>query len=315
MYGIDQPSAEHPMKKRLLALALCAAPTLALSTPAEAARPAEVNAEQSAPVTLRLMLQRGLTRSYTFEGQLTREGLEGTAGNVANLEASLRYTFEVQSVADDGTVDIAASLTEPVMRYAVNEEEEGSDDLFTSVRDARLTVRAATDGSLRERSGTIDTRTVNPDIGSFLQDAFNQLWIQFPQEPVAAGDSWMQVVPLTLGATASGIEAAVNARYTFAGFADVDGVNTAVIDVQYATEIDGNMSVGAASRLLRVVGRGTGTGHILFDPARGVITEMAVDNGSVLTATETNGRRSTQAVSSSASLTLDAPRPDEDSGN
>ena len=253
------------------------------------------------------MLQRGLTRSYTFEGQLTREGLEGTAGDVANLEASLQYTFEVQSVADDGTVDIAASLTDPVMRYAVNEEEEGSDDLIAGVRDARLTVRAATDGSLRERSGTIDTRTVNPDIGGFLQDAFNQVWIHFPQEPVAAGDSWMQVVPLTLGSTASASRPwstrATLRRLRGRRRREHRGHRRAIRD-RDRRKHERRRRV----RLLHVVGRGRHGAHPVRPCARRH-AEMAVNNGSVLTA-ETNGRRSTRR-SRAAPLALDAPRPDE----
>lgn len=292
------------MRTHLFAAALSAAPLLLLASPAEAARPEQVDSDRSGAVPLRFTLQRGQSRAYTLTGRQTREGLEGTAGDISDLDVSLSYTYEVQSVGDDGTADIAASLTGAEVSYAINGEEEETDEILSGIRDARLTLRAADDGSLRERNGSVDTRIVSPDIGSFLQDTFSQVWVQFPEEPVSIGDSWLQVIPLSLSDSAPDLEANINVRYTLAGFANVGGAEHAVIDAEYSTEIDGNMAFGPGGRLLRVVGRGIGEGHILFNPAAGAVSEIHVESGTVLTATETNGRRTARAFSTESTLRL-----------
>lgn len=282
------------------------AASLALSVPgvAHADYPETVTTERSAAVSLAHSLQRGQSATYTIRGSQVREGLENTPGNVATFSCSVPYTWEVQSVDDAGLAQVANSLTNPDVSWVVNGEAEPAGGIVDGIRAARLTQRVARDGTVSDASGAIDTREVNPDAGNFLSDAIAFAWIQFPDEPVAIGDSWLQTIPLQLGAGTQELQATVAARYTLNGFAPWGDGEVAVIDADYTITIDGTMSTSATSgRVLRVVGRGQGDGYVLFDAGAGRLREVSLRSGMILTATENSGRRTSQAYSNTVTVT------------
>jgi hypothetical protein len=289
------------MLKRFAVATLLASSVVVVPMPTSAAYPEAVTTTRTTPVALQYRLQRGQSARYTITGSQIREGLEGTPGNVSTFSFTIPYTWEVQSVDDAGRALVASSLTSPNLSWVVNGESEDTRGIADGILSARLTHRVSPTGSVSERSGTIDTNIVTPDAGTFLADSLAASWIEFPEQPVGIGDSWLQTVPLEMGSAGPELVALIEVRYTLTGFV---GESTAVIDAVYSTQIDGTLpATTQGGRGLRVVGRGQGEGYVLFNTAAGVVNEVSLRSGMVLTATENSGRRTSQAYTSNVTLT------------
>lgn len=287
------------MLKRF-AVATLLASSVAVPSTSEAGYPEAITTTREAPVALQYRLQRGQSARYSLTGSQTREGLEGTPGNVSTFSFTIPYTWEVQSVDDAGRALVASSLTSPELSWVVNGDPESTSEIAAGILGARLTHRVTRAGSVTERSGTINTNAVTPDAGTFLADALAASWIEFPEQPVRIGDSWLQTVPLEMGAAGPELVAIIEVRYTLTGFA---GDSIAVIDAAYTTEIDGSLpATTQGGRGLRVVGRGQGEGYVLFNTSAGIVNEVSLRSGMVLTATENSGRRTSQAYTSNVTL-------------
>ncbi len=282
---------------------LVVAALLVIATEAAAERPAEIDTSRSDHVSLRYSFERGASQAFALDASTVSEGLEGTRGTVTEFTISMPVTYEVQTVDDAGVATVATSLRAPVMSLTVGGESEGVRGISEVIRAARLTHQIAADGTLVERSGEIEPDDTAADASSFLTDTLALAWVDFPQESVAIGDSWLQIVPMQMNDSETALMANVSVRYTMAGFALVNGVEHAVIDAEYTTTIDGQLNAGAQGvRSLRVVGRGRGEGYIIFDHRAGRAAEVHLDNGVVFTATESNGFRTSESVVSHTTL-------------
>lgn len=286
------------LKLALLAMTLLAgAPASAQN--AEGA-PEAMDTSRSDAVEMAYSLSRGASQTYALEASFSSEGLEGTAGTRLEMTLSMPLSYEVQSVDSAGVALVATSLRDPAVTLTENGEPVDGGTIAQSLRSARLTQAVSSDGTVTERSGgfgVLDNRDVYA-LG-FVSDTLAMRWMQFPQEPVAIGDSWLQVIPMDMHDSEAGLQATVAARYTLVGFER--GGQVAVVEAEYTTTIEG-VSNTRTGRSARIVGRGAGEGTIRFDHGASRINEMVFRNGIVLTATESNGARTVRTFSQDAAL-------------
>lgn len=273
-----------------------------LAATAHAERPAEVDTSRESAAQLAHSFSRGASHSYVLRGSFESEGLEGINDDTSSVTVTMPITYEVQSVDPASRALVATSLQAPEVTITRNGEPESGGSLADALRSARLTQTVAPDGSVVDRTGALEANNAtNANTMGFISDVLAVRWVQFPQEPVVTGDSWLQVVPMDMHDTENNLTATISVRYTLTGFAQTAGGEVAVIDAVYSTSIDGQM-VASSGRSVRVVGRGHGEGYILFNHARGQLQELSLHNGVVLTTTENNGARSTTAFSSDVEL-------------
>lgn len=286
---------------RISAVTLAAASLV--SSAALAERPAVIDTTRTTEVTLAYELARGDSQSYLYTTSFQAEELERGAREELRVELSMPVSYEVQNVDGSGVALVAISLRPPTITAARVDEALETSALETALRSARLTASIATDGTVVERAGDF-TPATNPEdayIMGFVSDNLAIHWAQFPQEPVSIGDSWLQIVPMDMHDTENGLSATISVRYTLSGFAQTPVGEVAVIDAVYTTVIDGQL-VDPSGRGARVVGRGLGEGYLLFDYANGRLYEVAMHDGTVLTATENNGQRTTTAFTQDVSI-------------
>lgn len=286
------------LKLALLAMTLLAGASASAQT-AEGA-PEVMDTSRTEAVEMAYSLSRGASQTYSLEASFASEGLEGTAGSRLEMTLSMPLSYEVQSVDSAGVALVATSLRDPAVTLTEDGETADGGTIAQSLRSARLTQAVSSDGTVTERSGgfeVLDNRDVYA-LG-FVSDTLAMRWMQFPQEPVAIGDSWLQVIPMDMHDSESGLQATVSARYTLAGFER--GGQVAVVQAEYTTTIEG-VSNTRTGRSARIVGRGAGEGTIRFDHGASRINEMVFQNGIVLTATESNGARTVRAFSQEATL-------------
>ncbi len=265
---------------------------------ASAERPAELDTSRTTGVQLEYKFERGDAHNFVFDWNYTSEELEGGDGDSTTASISMPITHEVQSIAN-GTGVIATSLQSPTVTRTVNEEPVSPGGLGSALQAARLSSNISSDGSVEESTGMISSDTPHDTtVVSFLNDAFALHWVQFPSEPVTIGDSWLQSEQETEG----GLTSVLSARYTLVGFHREAGRELAVVDTVYTYAVDGQVVAERSGRPARVVARGHGEGHLLFDYERGQIHELGIRIGTILTSTETSGVHSSSAFSHDGTL-------------
>lgn len=265
--------------------ALAAALMLSASPQANAERPAEIDDARAGSVSLQYTFDRGASHNFVFDWTYASEELEGGDGGSSTVTLNMPITHEVQAVSG-GAGTIATSLQTPTIARAVDGEPADGTGLTDALRSARLTATVARDGTISDASGTVVTS--DPEEATalgFLNDVFELQWIQFPLEAVAIGDSWLQTQQDIDG----GLTSVLSARYTLAGFTRQGERDLAVIDTVYTYSVDGQVVAERAGRPSRVVARGHGEGHVLFDYNGGQVHELGIRLGTILTSTETNG--------------------------
>lgn len=271
-----------------------------IAADAFAERPANIDTTRTDSISLAYRLARGDSHNHVFTAQMETEGLEGPSSQRSAVRLNIPVTYEVQSVDGAGTALVATSLRTPEVSFSVNGQAQSATALANTFRSARLTQSVARDGTIVERTGRFAATTPSEAfVTGFVSDSLAVHWVQFPQEAVNIGDSWLQIIPMDMHDAENNLSATVSVRYTLSGFASSGTGEVAVIDAQYTTAIDGQM-IGDSGRSVRVVGRGHGEGYLLFDYREGRIHELGLQNGVVITATENNGQRSVTAFSSNA---------------
>jgi len=272
--------------------------------PAEAAKPEQIDTTRSDKVRLAYSFSRGQSTSYTLVASQVSEGLLGTDGSITDLKLNVPVTFEVQRMTDGGDAMVAATASPSVVSFTNGGRDIPADPIVSALRSARLSYVVGNDGTVKERSGTAPADTAGAGSGAFVSDALSYLWVQFPQEELAIGATWMQVIPMSLNDERANMSANISVRYTLAGFASVGGREHAVIDVAYNTAIDGRTggAASASARSLVITGRGEGEGYVLFDHRAGTVTETGLRSGLVITTTENNGFRTMRTFSTEINL-------------
>ena len=287
------------LRRKTLAAAT-ASMALLTTAPASAERPAQIDNTRSDTVTLTHSFARGQSSLYELIATQTIEQLEGDGDLTASLDITLPVRVEVQSVDDGGLATVTTSMGDPTIAMIVDEDDEDPDDAEDILDAARITQVVQPDGTVVETSGALEEDGSVVNATGMVSDLLSALWIQFPTDPVAIGDTWLQTMPLAMGGDSDNLRAVVNARYTLAGYAAGVGGEQVVIDVEYTQVIEGD--VQQAGVPVYVVGRGLSRGYILFDHRGGVVTESGVEGGLVLTFNEPNGDRMTMSLESSATV-------------
>lgn len=304
------------MKTRHLGLLLAAA-LAAVPAVGQAERPQQIDSTRTDKIRLAYSFSRGQARTIALQAAQVTEGLQGTDGSVNVLNVTAPFTVEVQRMTDDGRAVVSASISPQSVTYSSGGANLSSDSISQALRSARLSFTIASDGTISERSGSVPADTTGAAAGAYIQDAISLTWIQFPQEDVGVGSTWLQIIPLSMNDERANMSATISVKYTLSGFAMVNGREHAVIDAQYNTFIEGQAGGGDSNqREFRIVGRGQGEGYILFDFRSGRLTEASARNGMVITTTENSGFRTVRAFSSElafgdADAVVAAPTPTE----
>ena len=293
-----------------IALAFCA--TLPMVPLADAERPASIDSTRSERVLLHHLFARGDTKTYQVVA--TQSIAPVSRGNVpTDVRMSLTFSQEVQNVAPDGSATVGTTLSDPSFETDV-QSRRMFEATWARLRGLRTTNRLETDGTMLENlgGGTSDFGALDPS--GTVVDLLTMTRVEFPREPVAIGESWLQTIPLSVSTADGSIRATAAARYTLAGYAPFSGREVAVIDATYDTTIEGTLTFSnQASEVL--VGRGHGSGFLLFDVRAGEILQVEVNNGVVLTRTDISGGRSTFTSEMAATVTSISAGAMEGSGS
>ena len=275
---------------------------LALQAPllASADRPssASIDTSRKDKVVLSHEFRRGQSFSFTTTASQTIESLDGIESVKADSRVTLPVVYEVQRTEADGSAVLTLSAAGANVSATANGRAVALGSFVDSLRSSRVTRAIRRDGTIAETTGTLPSDSSQARTSAFVADLLAMHWVQFPAEPLAIGESWLQSIPLQLDDTTGKLNGSINARYTLVGFS---GQN-AVIDATYEAEVEGSLTEGSAgARTVRVSGRGRGEGYVLFDPQGGVVVESGSRLGLVNTFTETNGIRRVLSISSQAS--------------
>ena len=275
---------------------------LVLPVAASAQRPTEVSTD-GGEVALSYAFARGASLPFAATVALDMEALDSTPRRM-RVDIAMPATFEVQSVSDAGQALVAASVRNVQVTATTGTRQTNLGDVASLLQSFRTSLTLSADGTVIERTGFQvrgTPRREDATIQIAFFDAISTVWPQFPTEPVAVGDSWLQVFPDASHDPDNDLSSTLTVRYTMAGFVDVGGRRQALVDVAVTRQIDGQVTDGAG-RGSRVVGRGQGEGYIIFDYQRGRLSEQQISAGWVTTITETNGSRSQFAVRSDVSF-------------
>ncbi|MFT4703027.1 MAG: hypothetical protein ACI81R_000715 [Bradymonadia bacterium] len=280
--------------KRVLLTVLSTLLAASVPTAADAARPGEIT-DTATAATFSYRLSRGLSQRLETNIVIQTEELAGRRSTEHVFNARFGYTWEVQSVGDDGTATVANSLTNAEANYTIAGEREDTTEIVNAMRGARLSHQVTSTGTLINATGTLETEE---QIGNIVHDIISSAWVQFPAEPVSPGDIWLQSIPRAVGLDTGSIQAGTTAQYTLAGYANVGGARHAVIDVVYATRLDGLLEdEGGSGQRVELLGRGAGTAYVLFNMATHRVTEVSGNIGDVMTGTLISGSRVQTAYS------------------
>lgn len=293
-----------------MAATYCA--TLPLSPVAEAERPVSIDATRSERVLLHHIFARGNTK--TFQIVATQSITPVSSENApTDVRMSLTFSQEVQNVAPDGSATVGTTLSNPSFETDL-QSRRLFEATWARLRGLRTTTRLQTDGTMLENlgGGTGDFGALDPS--GTVVDLLTMTRVEFPGEPVAIGESWTQSIPLSVSTADGSIHATAAARYTFAGYSPFAGREVAVIDATYDTTIEGTLTFSDQAHE-DLVGRGQGSGYILFDARAGEILQVEVTDGVVLSRTDISGARSTFTSQMTASVTSISAGAMEGSGS
>jgi len=274
-------------------------------TPSDAfaERPSQIDATRTDPIQFSYRFTRGQSTSYELTGRTTIEKLSNASGDRIEFSVTVPVRHEVQNVNSDGVATISTSFGVPTLDLQNAPREHTTADVASALRAARVTRTIASDGRVSDTAGDLTSETHLAHYVEFLADALTLQWMSVPVESISVGDSWLQTVPKSIIGNDDNLMSSISVRYTVAGFANVGGREHAVIDAEYTARIDGTTTFGTErSRAAQVVLRGSGEGYVLFDTRSGRITESAHRIGSILTITEANAARESQAITVESSM-------------
>jgi len=293
-------------------------PTLALSFAllgvsgtAWAERPTQLDTTRSDRVTLQYQFERGTARTWSMTADERVEGLDGTTGDITDFSIRAPVYWEVQNIDAEGIAEIAMSIADIEASLVVDDEDESTREILDALEPARFSLRLRRSGDNEEYTASVGRDSSRADAGAFISDVLRTAWVEFPAESVGIGDSWLQTIPLAMNDLENRVNATLTVRYTLTGFAMVGGVEQAVIDAELTTVIDGQQPLGN-DLVLRIVGRGSGEGYIVFDHRAGVITEVGAENGLILTYVDPSDQRTSLSITSSTTLATQALEAEED---
>lgn len=294
---------EEIVRNGLLLAALTGAALLSVPNSASAERPAQVDATRTEPVQLSHRTARGQSRTLTLSAEVRAEAVEGAALPVTVLNLELPMVLEVQSVADDGVASVSASFTPVRVDIRADDVAVDSSAMIASLGSTRLSFTVSPTGAVSERSGNFARDTSRADTGGTVIDTLSLAWIEFPSEPVAIGESWMQTVPLYLAEGNANLTAQLSTRYTLAGYVMWGGREQLLIDSTYSTTVNGTQGgTTAETPTTTIVGRGSGDGFAIVDPSTGNVVHLEGTNGAVLTYTDSAGVRTIETIRSEWTL-------------
>lgn len=270
-------------------VALAYSAALPVAPEADAERPVAIDSTRSDRVQLQHRFTRGQTQTYQLVAAqrispVTRDPV------VTDVRMSLTFSQEVQNVAPDGSATVGTTLSNPALETDV-QSRRVFEAAWARLRGLRSTTRVEPDGTLLENLGGAMTDFGALDPSGTVVDLITMTRVEFPREAVAIGESWLQTIPLSVSTADSSIVATASARYTLVGYAPFAGREVAVIDATYDTSVEGAVSFSNHAREL-LIGRGHGSGYLLFDVGAGEVLEIGVTNGVVLTRTDISGARS-----------------------
>jgi hypothetical protein len=291
-------------------LAYCA--TLPTVPVANADRPSAIDATRSERVLLQHLFARGNTKTYQL---VATQSIAPVArdNTPTDVRMSLTFSQEVQNVAPDGSATVGTTLSDPSLDTDL-QNRRVFEATWARLRGLRTTTRLQSDGTMLENlgGGTSDFGALDPS--GTVVDLLTMTRVEFPREPVAIGESWLQTIPLSVSTADGSIMATAAARYTLAGYAPFAGREVAVIDAIYDTTIEGAISFSNQAREV-LIGRGHGSGYLLFDVRAGEVLQVGVNNGVVLTRTDISGGRATFTSQMAATVTSVSAGSVEGSGS
>jgi hypothetical protein len=282
-------------RSSVLALAFLAA-SAATPSPAHAERPAQIDDQRAGTTSFGHTLTRGQTRQLAISATQTVEAVEGRQVPTNTMALEARVQLEVQSVLDGGGAQLSASFSPDTLRIEEGPIPVELAAFLNSVSGTRFSFSVAPNGTFGDRTGQFRREPSRADTGAFIIDALALSWIQFPAEPVAIGDSWLQSVPLTMGLDVPEVQASISVRYTLAGFVLHAGREHALLDATFATVIDGAQTPAGSDIATVIVGRGLGEGYVIYDVVNGRMAEQSIENGLVITYTDGSGARTTETI-------------------
>jgi hypothetical protein len=290
------------MNTRIASVAL----TVLLGIPASEAyaeRPSQIDTTRTDAVELSHRFSRGASLPWTVTLRQRVEGLQHTRQQEAEVELTARIRNEVQSVDATGIATLATSIADPSVQLRINGSAHNAAPTTSVLRSTRMSQRIRPDGTTDERTQLPARDPSGADTSAALTDLLSYMWIQFPAEPLRVGDSWVQSIPTYYHDPQNGVNANATIRYRFAGYALHQGTEHLVLETIYEVAVDGTRtSSGSAAQTARIVGRGHGSGYALIHAARGSVSELGVELGYVLTVTEQNGRRATEAITTTGTV-------------
>lgn len=229
------PGASPPKRRRTGLVVGTLVAVLALVAGFTAVAVLGGNEDRAQAQPLGLTFTQGESETYTIHSTMDASLQAPSLGSqTLDMDATQTVTWEVVSVADDGTATIRVSVTD--MSGTVN----GTEIPSTAAHSQPFDMQIAQDGRILSVGGMSLAAFEQTPGASF--PGMSQLTPLLPDEPVSPGDSWektfSQDVPFgegTIGFTATS---------TLEGYEEVNGVDAARVTTELTVPLDFTLDLG-----------------------------------------------------------------------
>lgn len=261
-------------------LAVC---TLVISAPVFAEPPIPVDESRTQPALLRYSFTPGSEYRYHVASEVTNERLTISnpvvrANETATVDFDLRVLTE--HLDAEGNSVIAAEVSGVALSM------RRGDNLSRVARVARQlegTVTRARVSPLAEVLEVSEEQTVVDFDAAALLTPARLLELKLPETAVQLGGTWENTEEF---AVREGIDLTSTDRYTFLGYAVVDGRVFTVLQIESSRWVEVADETSYHGVDGPALGRGIGTGYVYLDPAAGRIERMYLEGGMVMRTTE-----------------------------
>lgn len=229
------------------------------------------------PATLRLQFAPGTTDDYHIE-MVQNMSMGGAAMGMAAdtvMNMTMDVTQSVEGVDDSGNGTLLQTFTNAEVTATMNGQPMPIGDLGSMLTGLALRVQVTPQGQVLDTQVEGATDPMMQQMSSMVEQSMGQMPVQFPEGPVNIGDTWTQEVPLGLDQMGMDLDTSATSTNTFLGWANVDGLNCALIQSDVTVSLSGTFTEQGMETT--ATGTGTGTGYTYFDNAAGKVIRATMD--------------------------------------
>jgi hypothetical protein len=220
---------------------------------------------------------QGQTDTFHFEIDQQMQVSGAAVGDPAQTTVTMSFDAQqtVSSLDESGTAQLEQHLQNVAIALHVNDEDVPTDDLTRLLTGLAMTFQMTSRGVIEDNEVSQVSDPQFSQMLDMLQESMRHVTVEFPEGPVAIGDSWTQDFPLQLDQPGMQLTTAVTARYTFLGYAQVDTHTSAVLQTDVQVTLSGTFDeMGIPTS---VQGSGTGSGYTYFDNDAGTLLTGSMD--------------------------------------